>query len=77
MSERCSYSEPLSEVHYKLYFSVLFSYKKGGIASGMRHTETNAYDIQRLLHVKGKKRIIAKEVRHVFQSHRCKNIPIP
>lgn len=39
------------------------SYKKGGVASGMRHVETNSYDVQRLLHVKGKKRVTAKEVR--------------
>lgn len=43
---------------------VLFSYMKGGVASGMRHTETNTYDVKRLLHVKGKKRVIAKEVSH-------------
>lgn len=30
----------------------------------MRHTETNTYDVRRLLHVKGKKRAIAKEVMH-------------
>lgn len=28
----------------------------------MRHTETNSYDVKRLLHVKGKKRVTAKEV---------------
>lgn len=38
------------------------SYKKGGVASGMRHTETNSYDIERLLHVKGKRRVTAMEV---------------
>lgn len=31
----------------------------------MRHTETNAYDVRRLLHVKGKKRVIAAEVGRV------------
>lgn len=30
----------------------------------MRHTETNTYDVKRLLHVKGNKRVIAKEVSH-------------
>lgn len=45
--------------------AALFSYKKGGVASGMRHTETNSYDVKRLLHVKGKKRVVAKEVSHV------------
>ncbi|CAB1353883.1 unnamed protein product, partial [Coregonus sp. 'balchen'] len=43
-------------------------YKKGGVASGMRHTETNSYDIQRLLHVKGKKRISAMEVEMSWES---------
>lgn len=42
--------------------SVLFRYKKGGVATGMRHVETNTYDVKRLLHVKGKKRVIAQEV---------------
>lgn len=41
------------------------SYKKGGVASGMRHTDTNSYDVQRLLHVKGKKRVTANEVRNI------------
>lgn len=36
----------------------------------MRHTETNAYDVRRLLHVKGKKRPIAAEVRPVGQRSR-------
>ncbi|XP_027857550.1 advillin [Xiphophorus couchianus] len=53
---------------FKGYFKSGIIYKKGGIASGMRHTETNAYDIQRLLHVKGKKRIIAKEVEMSWKS---------
>lgn len=38
------------------------SYKKGGVASGMKHVETNTYNIQRLLHVKGKKNVVAGEV---------------
>lgn len=40
------------------------SYKKGGVASGMKHVETNTYNIQRLLHVKGKKNVVAGEVSH-------------
>ncbi|KAK5872261.1 hypothetical protein PBY51_012977 [Eleginops maclovinus] len=47
---------------FKGYFKQGVIYKKGGVASGMRHTETNTYDVKRLLHVKGKKRVIAKEV---------------
>lgn len=38
------------------------SYKKGGVASGMKHVETNTYNTQRLLHVKGKKNVVAEEV---------------
>ncbi|KAM4740369.1 advillin [Anableps anableps] len=53
---------------FKGYFKNGIIYKKGGVASGMRHTETNAYDIERLLHVKGKKRIIAKEVEMSWNS---------
>uniref|UniRef100_A0A3B3VVJ4 Advillin n=1 Tax=Poecilia latipinna TaxID=48699 RepID=A0A3B3VVJ4_9TELE len=53
---------------FKGYFKSGIIYKKGGVASGMRHTETNSYDIQRLLHVKGKKRIIAKEVEMSWKS---------
>ncbi|XP_047439510.1 advillin [Mugil cephalus] len=47
---------------FRGYFKQGIVYKKGGVASGMRHTETNSYDVKRLLHVKGKKRVIAKEV---------------
>lgn len=32
----------------------------------MRHIETNTYDVKRLLHVKGNKRVTAKEVCQVF-----------
>ncbi|XP_034022731.1 advillin [Thalassophryne amazonica] len=34
----------------------------------MRHTETNSYDIKRLLHVKGNKRVIAMEVEMSWKS---------
>ncbi|CAL8320277.1 unnamed protein product [Merluccius merluccius] len=37
-------------------------YKRGGVASGMKHVETNTYDIKRLLHVKGRKHVVAGEV---------------
>lgn len=53
--------------NHKNHHAVFFSYKKGGVASGMRHTETNSYDVKRLLHVKGKKRVIAKEVSRTAQ----------
>ncbi|XP_047202715.1 advillin [Girardinichthys multiradiatus] len=53
---------------FKGYFKNGVIYKKGGVASGMRHIETNAYDTKRLLHVKGKKRVIAKEVEISWQN---------
>uniref|UniRef100_A0A8C5W7L3 Villin-1 n=1 Tax=Leptobrachium leishanense TaxID=445787 RepID=A0A8C5W7L3_9ANUR len=34
----------------------------GGVASGMKQVETNTYNVRRLLHVKGKKNILAGEV---------------
>lgn len=40
----------------------LLRIRKGGVASGMKHVETNSYEIQRLLHVKGKRNVVAKEV---------------
>lgn len=48
---------------FRGYFKQGIIYKKGGVASGMRHAETNAYDVRRLLQVKGKKRAVAAEVR--------------
>uniref|UniRef100_A0A3Q3VQ95 HP domain-containing protein n=1 Tax=Mola mola TaxID=94237 RepID=A0A3Q3VQ95_MOLML len=53
---------------FRGYFKQGIIYKKGGVASGMRHTETNTYDVRRLLHVKGKKRAIAKEVEMSWKS---------
>ncbi|KAK2849853.1 hypothetical protein Q7C36_008636 [Tachysurus vachellii] len=44
------------------YFKQGIIYKKGGVASGMKQVETNTYNVQRLLHVKGKKNVIAGEV---------------
>uniref|UniRef100_A0A8C7EEN2 Villin like n=1 Tax=Nothoprocta perdicaria TaxID=30464 RepID=A0A8C7EEN2_NOTPE len=47
---------------FQSYFRNGIIYKKGGVASGFRHVETNMYNIKRLLHVKGKKHISATEV---------------
>lgn len=47
---------------YKGYFKQGIIYKAGGVASGMRHVETNTCDVKRLLHVKGRKRVMAREV---------------
>lgn len=43
-------------------FSCVLRYKKGGVASGFKHVETNVYDILRLLQVKGRKDVTATEV---------------
>ncbi|KAM5157459.1 villin-1-like [Mantella aurantiaca] len=47
---------------FKSYFKNGVIYKKGGVASGFKHVETNMYNIRRLLHVKGKKHVSAAEV---------------
>ncbi|XP_074055360.1 villin-like protein isoform X2 [Macrotis lagotis] len=47
---------------FRSYFKNGIVYKKGGLASGFKHMETNMYNIQRLLHVKGKKPVSATEV---------------
>uniref|UniRef100_A0A8C4E8X0 HP domain-containing protein n=1 Tax=Dicentrarchus labrax TaxID=13489 RepID=A0A8C4E8X0_DICLA len=53
---------------FRGYFKHGIIFKKGGVATGMRHVETNTYDVKRLLHVKGKKRVIAKEVEMSWNS---------
>lgn len=48
---------------FKTYFPGGILIKEGGIHSGFNHVEVNDYtDIRRLLHVKGKKNVIAREV---------------
>ncbi|XP_056155160.1 advillin [Lampris incognitus] len=47
---------------FRSYFKNGLIYKKGGVASGFHHVETNVYNILRLLHVKGRKHITATEV---------------
>ncbi|XP_058146579.1 villin-like protein [Dasypus novemcinctus] len=37
-------------------------YRKGGLASGLKHVETNIYGIQRLLHIRARKHVSATEV---------------
>uniref|UniRef100_A0A803VJ59 Villin 1 n=1 Tax=Ficedula albicollis TaxID=59894 RepID=A0A803VJ59_FICAL len=53
---------------FRAYFKQGIIYKKGGVASGMKHVETNAYNVQRLLHVKGKKNVVAGEVEMSWKS---------
>lgn len=50
------------------YFKDGIVYKKGGVASGMKQVETNTYNIRRLLHVKGKKQVVAGEVEMSWNS---------
>ncbi|XP_018408090.1 PREDICTED: villin-1 [Nanorana parkeri] len=47
---------------FKGYFKQGIVYKNGGVASGMKQVETNSYNVKRLLHVKGKKNVLAGEV---------------
>ncbi|XP_003781846.1 villin-like protein [Otolemur garnettii] len=44
------------------YFRPGIIYRKGGLASDLRHLETNVYNIQRLLHIQGRKHVSATEV---------------
>ncbi|NXS86977.1 VILI protein, partial [Erpornis zantholeuca] len=53
---------------FRAYFKHGVIYKKGGVASGMKHVETNTYNVQRLLHVKGKKNVAAGEVEMSWKS---------
>ncbi|KAM6473002.1 advillin [Liasis olivaceus] len=46
---------------FKGYFKKGVIYKKGGGATGFNHTETNFYNVKRLLHVKGKRNVTARE----------------
>ncbi|KAM4698651.1 villin-1 [Rhinophrynus dorsalis] len=47
---------------FKGYFKQGIICKNGGVASGMKQVETNTYNVKRLLHVKGKKNVLAGEV---------------
>ncbi|KAM9839452.1 villin-1 [Aulostomus maculatus] len=47
---------------FRGYFKNGLIYKKGGVASGFHHVDTNVYNILRLLHVKGRKHVTAAEV---------------
>uniref|UniRef100_A0A6Q2WQD3 Gelsolin-like domain-containing protein n=1 Tax=Esox lucius TaxID=8010 RepID=A0A6Q2WQD3_ESOLU len=47
---------------FRSYFKNNLIYKKGGVASGFHHIESNIYNILRLLQVKGRKHVTATEV---------------
>ncbi|XP_004601712.2 advillin [Sorex araneus] len=53
---------------FRGYFKQGIIYKKGGVASGMKHVDTNTYDVKRLLHVKGKRNVRATEVEVCWDS---------
>ncbi|XP_061522541.1 villin-1 isoform X2 [Phycodurus eques] len=53
---------------FRGYFKNGIIYKKGGVASGFDHVETNAYNVLRLLHVKGRKHVTASEVEVSWKS---------
>ncbi|XP_059183227.1 villin-1 [Centropristis striata] len=47
---------------FRGYFKNGLIYKKGGVASGFHHVDTNVYNVLRLLQVKGRKHVTATEV---------------
>ncbi|XP_072582578.1 villin-like protein isoform X8 [Vulpes vulpes] len=47
---------------FRSYFRPGVLYRKGGLASALKHVETNMYNIQRLLHIQGRKHVSATEV---------------
>lgn len=55
----------------------LLSYKKGGVASGFQHVDTNVYNVLRLLHVKGRKHVTATEVCRVEYKGRWHGLMLP
>ncbi|XP_037704512.1 villin-1 [Choloepus didactylus] len=53
---------------FRGYFKKGLVIRKGGVASGLRQVETNSYNVQRLLHVKGKRNVVAGEVEMSWKS---------
>ncbi|XP_036290456.1 villin-1 [Pipistrellus kuhlii] len=53
---------------FRGYFKKGLVIRKGGVASGMKHVETNSSDVRRLLHVKGKRNVVAGEVEMSWKS---------
>uniref|UniRef100_A0A8C4LFX8 Villin like n=1 Tax=Equus asinus asinus TaxID=83772 RepID=A0A8C4LFX8_EQUAS len=47
---------------FRSYFRPGIIYRKGGLACGLKHVETDMYNIQRLLHIQGRKHVSATEV---------------
>ncbi|XP_027948050.1 villin-1 [Eumetopias jubatus] len=59
---------------FRGYFKQGLVIQKGGVASGMKQVETNSYDVQRLLHVKGKRNVVAGEVEVSWKSFNCGDV---
>ncbi|KAM5270985.1 villin-1 [Hipposideros larvatus] len=53
---------------FRGYFKQGLVIRKGGVASGMTHVETNSSNVRRLLHVKGKRNVMAGEVEMSWKS---------
>ncbi|KAJ8416681.1 hypothetical protein AAFF_G00325590 [Aldrovandia affinis] len=53
---------------FRGYFKQGVIYRKGGVASGMKHVDTNTFNIRRLLHVKGRRHVVAGEVEMTWNS---------
>nr|XP_014708018.2 villin-1 [Equus asinus] len=53
---------------FRGYFKQGLVIQKGGVSSGMKKVETNSYEVQRLLHVKGKRNVVAGEVEMSWKS---------
>ncbi|XP_035134394.2 villin-like protein isoform X6 [Callithrix jacchus] len=47
---------------FRSYFRPGIIYRKGGLPSDLKHVETNMFNIQRLLHIRGRKHVSATEV---------------
>nr|XP_023410602.1 villin-like protein [Loxodonta africana] len=56
------------------YFRPGVIYRKGGLASGLKHVETDVYSIRRLLHIRGRKHVSATEVELSWNSFRKDDI---
>ncbi|XP_060036593.1 villin-like protein isoform X2 [Erinaceus europaeus] len=56
------------------YFRPGIIYRKGGLASAGKHMETNIYNIQRLLHIRGRKHVSATEVELSWNSFNTSDI---
>jgi len=54
--------ESYESKQFRSYFPAGIIYKAGGVSSGFSHVETNKSSVRRLLHVKGNKNVIAREV---------------